>query len=298
VPPLPARAPAPVDLRGLFRSLDHGLVDGPVAVPPFRRHVRMVPELPAQNTQATQPLEIAGACDGIVRRRFLTRCDGRPITLEHVGAAVVAGPRDGLVCEERLYLAGSYLDEGFMREREQLVGIPYVSLPSHCPRSVATDAFTTSDAHRRQLEETVIRATAEPQRVFLVDGSIRRLVDVNGPVVGAVKDVVTTPWLGGLEAELDELPVGWRSDGFLIPAESRLQLDVLSCYLRLDRSRYGWPETGLMRLEVPADRSELLDPFAAFAFVVRRAPTSTDARWQLGPIAHVERVLSARTPQI
>ena len=302
IPPLPqATIHEPFDLRTLLRSFPGGIVGGPPQVVPYRRRIRLKGHPPARDVSAVDPLTIRGACDGIVRRMLLST-DPRPITIEYVAAAVLRLDEhcriaEGAVVEEHLFLAGSHLDQGLLQSKNELMGMPFIELDGESPQAVAADAHTAVDSYRRQLEERVVRQASTSSGPILLDGSVRHLTGLPGPVVGVVKDV-TTQFLGD-ESSLnpDELPVGWCSQAFLIPADSRRQTEVVSAYVRVQQASKGSMD-GLMRIEVPAQSHELLHPLASLVCRSVRPPTSTDARIQVQQVVHVEDILRTRSPQI
>jgi hypothetical protein len=112
-------------------------------------------------------------------------------------------------------------------------------------------------------------------------------------VVGVVKSVDTQYYD---EADLPDLPQGWRSAVLRLHADRRGGRDRWTTYVRLqDVSRHDPWQLGLIRVEAFAP--ELLDPAAAWCLRVRQRPPSPDPRWDrhLGPVAATERALRARS---
>ena len=289
IPPIPPPTGEVLDPLGLLQSVESLVQSGSVVLPSWRRQVRLHNSAPLGDIRSQAPLVPVGAADGIQRRRVVTVRNRRPVWLVAV-AAGVASDTDLKVGEMNLYLAGSHLDETWMRQRPG--GFPTVVLDAIEPSTVVADFDHVVQGHRWQLEARVVRTAAERGTV-VVDGSISRYTAEHGDrVVGVVKSLAT-PYLTD-ESELHRLGEGCCSQTFTIPAERRPHLDRHSCFLRLHDAGPNDSLFGVVRLE--AVDPEQLAPLAAWAYNQRQGPGSGDPRWpvHLVPVAWVERVLRAR----
>lgn len=290
--PLPPLPQGQIDLRALCHSVGRPALTTPAPPAGWRRDVRLLAERPGIDLAGVPPLDVLAAVDGIQARVLLSVRDGRPIYLESVAAAAVGmDPRNVIAFDQRMYVAGSHLDGVYMRALQG--GVPVVELDAIDPSLVASEALDLVDHTRRQLEADTAGAALRAGEPIVVDGSIRYLTELTGPLIGVVKDCANTPWLTD-ESELRSLPEGWRSQAFRIPAQRRSEITVHSCYVRLHDVGAGCFTDGLVRIETTDP--DQLDAACAWAFRCRQPAHSTDPRWacHLRAVAHVELVLKGR----
>lgn len=280
----------PCEVRDLFRAVGHPLLSTSTSSPLWRREVTVATDGPIDVTSLPRLGDVR-VVDGVQRRRVLTMRQGRPVYLELVGAAAVdPESRTEADIEERAYLCGSHFDGAYMRELPGNFAV--VELDAESAQAVVQEAAAALDRFRRELEADVtVRAAA--RGVVVVDGSIRHLVGLpGGSAVGVVKSL-DTQYLAD-ETEIADLKPGQRTSLFTIRSQTRRELTVHSCYVRLHTVPHDWWAVGVVRLE--ATTEDLLDPAAAWAYAARQRPGGDDPRWHvhLAPVRAVEEVLRAR----
>ena len=291
IPPIPPPNGEVADLHVLLRSVEDVVPSGStVVLPSWRRQVRLHDEPPLGDVRMLPPLVPVGAADGIQRTRVVTVRSGRPIWLAAVAAGVATYGGPVSAEDIGLYLAGSHLDEAWMRQRPG--GVPTVALDAVDPGTLVGDFEQVLRAHRWELEARAVRRAAEHGTV-VVDGTIDRYTAEHGDrAVGVVKSL-DTPYLTD-EREIRDLDAGGCSRVFTLPAQRRPQLDRHSCYLRLHDAGHNAGLFGVVRLEAVDPKQ--LAPLAAWAYSQRQGPGSGDTRWpvHLASVAWAEHVLRTR----
>lgn len=240
----------------------------------------------------THPLSVSAVVDGIQRSLVLRRFQHRPIVLAYVAAGAVRGEKLTVVAE-RLTVLCSYADLDWAQEH--IHGIPLTALDEHHPAEVEAAVMRFVDRHRRVAERHVVQTAGSRAGVLLVDGPIRHY-EADQPLVGVVKSLGDQLWI---PASLLPDAFANRSPVFRIPAASRREADVFSCYLRLQQFGGDLPAThGLIRLE--STSPDNIDALAAYCLQHRQNRASGDPRWpvHLGAVRLTEKILNARAPLI
>ena len=280
-----------VDLRVALRGV--GRTGGPVlASGPAYRAAELL-ELGGRVVPPdTVPLSVSAVVDGIQRSLVLRRLQHRPIVLAYVAAGAVLVDKLATVAE-RLTVLCSHADLDWAQKHIQ--GVPLTVLDEHQPGAGEAAVMRVIDHHRRAAERHVVQTAPSPGGVLLVDGPIRHY-RVDEPLVGVVKSLGEQLWI---PASMLPDAFAKRSPVFRIPAGSRRESDVFSCYLRLQQFAGDLPAThGLIRLE--STSPDNVDALVAYCLQHRQNRASGDPRWpvHLGPVRLAEKVLNARAPLI
>ena len=280
-----------VDLRDALGGI--GRVEGPVLASGAAYRAAELLEVDRQAVPPdTVALPVSAVVDGIQRSLVLRRLQHRPVVLAYVAAGAVRGDKLTAVAE-RLTVLCSHADLDWAREHIQ--GIPLTVLDEHHPAEVEAAVMRFIDQHRRVAERHVVQTAASPAGVLLVDGPIRHYT-ADQPLVGVVKSLGDQLWI---PASLLPDAFAHRSPVFRIPAGSRRESEVYSCYLRLQQITGDLPAThGLIRLE--STSPDNLDALAAYCLQHRQGRASGDPRWavHLASVRLTEKVLNARAPLI
>lgn len=285
------------DLRGLIRAI--GKFSGSKAATSLEpRSTSDVPvELieKASRSITGEPLPVTGFVDGIQSSLVLTHRDHRPVHLNYTAAASIDRAARPVAIREQLELVVGARDQEWASSLRTTV--PIVVLPEVDPAETERLAVASLAGNREQLERKLVdQLLGEQGGCLVLDGSlVARPADVR--LTGVVK-TTQRRYLDD-ESVLWNLPAGWRSPIFRIPAGSQAYpADRYSCYVRLyDASNAAWNHA-LIRLET-LDK-ELIDPLAALCMQVRQHTRSTDPRGDrhLQPIHLCEELLRARRPAI
>lgn len=293
-----------VDLKALCRAVTPLLLAGGPGTAPPRRRVEPLP-IASRSIDGEVPLPVACYIDGVQAIRLLTVRGDRPVYLAWVAAgAIDPSKRKVVEASEHLALLCSHLDVDWA---QTLPGnCPVVPLDDHLREDIDRSARAWMDATRRDAEQALAKlAVSSPTDAWTVlDGS---LADLSGAaihvppdglhLVGVVK-TTATQYLTDEHLRVHNLPEGWISDAFKLPARRRGDLDRASCYLRQrDAGPLAW-EHGLVRIEVPARHAQLLPRAAATALAGRQHRGTSDPRWDRHQfwIARLESALRERAP--
>ena len=287
-----------IDLRAFFRSVgqfrgDRALISNVVE--------RSNPEQPVINIESVSspieaaPLKIKGFVDGIQSAMTLTWREHRPVYFSYTSAGCVGDEAQLLVLREKLEILCSTLDRGWVESLDEKIDARYLEecRPDQIERAALASLAAQRDEHERSVITELLSGEELP---FIVDGSL-----IARPIDNRVCAVIKTTrrrWLSD-ETVLWNLPEGWRSPRFIIPAGSQgVSVDRYSCYLRLfDATARSW-DYGLIRLET--FNPELLDPLAALALAERQNPAAGDPRVDrhLDGVRTCEKVLRVRRPAV
>ena len=279
-----------VDIRAVTRAL--GRAGGPVAASgPTYRAAKLLDLTVAQIPPQTTPLAVDGVVDGIQCSLVLRRREHRPITLFYVASGSCSGTKLTAIAE-RLSVICSHRDQEWVASRTP--GLPITVLDEHHPSAVEVATIRVIDRARRAAERHIVE-TADPAGTLLVDGPVRHY-NIPGTRVGVVKSLGEQLWI---PASLLPTEFAHRSPIFRIPAESRTQADVHSCYLRIQPSTGNQPgNEGIIRLE--STDPDLMDALCMYAVQHRQRPDSGDPRWavHLSSVRATEDVLRVRSPWV
>lgn len=264
--------------------------------------MRPVPAEPATlldtdpaSVSSVEPLPVACFVDGIQSSRTVTHREHRPVHLVYVAAGALGAGGAVLGVHEELSLVVSASDQEWA---EQLPGgVPVVALDAQSPFELAAEAVEMLGGARDRLERSLVTELLEREvGTVVVDGSL--LGRPTSPAVVGVAKTTATRYLAD-ESVLLNLPEGWRSPRFIIPAGvGGGSFARASCYLRLTDARFrGW-DYGLIRLE--SSDPEILDSFASRCLAERQPTGNADPRGDrhLSTIATIERVLRSRRPHL
>lgn len=287
------------DLRALWRAVGASASPGlPLTAPTEREApetpVEMIDESP-RPVDGVSPLEVAGFVDGVQSTLTLTHRDWRPVHLVYVAAAALGEGRRVLGLRERLVLLVSRADVDWAQSLPG--GVPVVSLDEESPFALTAAGVAAVGGARDALERALVSdLLGEGVGTLVVDGSL--IGRPASPAVVGVAKTIATRYLED-ESVLLDLPEGWRSPRFTIPAGvGGGSFPRASCYLRLSGSRYRRWDHGLVRLE--ASDPAQLDALGARCRLERQGPGSLDPRGDrhLTSVATVEAFLRARRPAV
>ena len=306
-PPTSAVHGGPYDLDALFLAVGQFAVQGAPMEAPTEREV---PTTPAELIDVVAApihcgaLEVAGFVDGIQNGLIITWRERRPVYLMYYAAgaiaSVVTGDGNPIDLMERLTIVCAEED----REWAESLGtnIPIEVLEPVTPPELSGQAVkflrNQRDDLERQLIERLGRVVEHP---LVVDGHLvsrpadNEIIGQRG-LVGVVK-TQRTRYLAD-ESILWNLPAGWRSPRFKLPAGTGgPSQERYSCYLRLHDSAHQPWDFGLIRVE--AYVPELLDELCARCLAERQGPGG-DRRWatHIRSVRGVEEFLRSRRPVV
>jgi hypothetical protein len=287
-----------VDMRRLLSSVGSNSFERALLTPQGKRTKPDFPSVMMEKNSKEilgEPLLVSGFLDGIQASICLRYIEHRPVYLSYAAAGVITEEKNLNSVKESLELVMSSMEKDWYESIDY--SMKQFFIEEEEPEEIELQAANRLSEQRNLLESNSIEENLNSREGYLVldGGLVGKKIDQR--LVGVVK-TTRNKYLED-ESQLRELPEGYMSPRFIIPAGSQgVQAARYATYVRLhDASKRHW-NFGLIRLE--SFDPEVLEKLAMRCLLERQSSRSMDARFDrhITSIKSCEEKLRANRPSI